>query len=171
MGWFTPTRVSPRAGYARSSAGSTYSSSRHGGGGGHHHASTSRYGRSPRDGYVQYLYHKVRHLFHKLMAYAKRHPYKVFFMVIMPLVSGGVLHKLARRFGVNLPEMGQRGWWIGRTRGLHGRSAGDCEWNWWTGQLGQDGAGLHVKWKTRQDKTRQDKTRQDKTRQGTSQKS
>lgn len=27
-------------------------------------------------------------------------------MVIMPLVSGGVLHKLARQFGVNLPEMG-----------------------------------------------------------------
>lgn len=24
----------------------------------------------------------------------------------MPLVSGGVLHKLARQFGVNLPEMG-----------------------------------------------------------------
>lgn len=31
-------------------------------------------------------------------------------MVIMPLVSGGVLHKLARQFGVNLPEMpGQQG--------------------------------------------------------------
>lgn len=30
-------------------------------------------------------------------------------MVIMPLVSGGVLHKLARQFGVNLPEMGGKG--------------------------------------------------------------
>lgn len=30
-------------------------------------------------------------------------------MVIMPLVSGGVLHKLARQFGVNLPEMGGAG--------------------------------------------------------------
>lgn len=27
-------------------------------------------------------------------------------MVIMPLVSGGVLTKLARKFGVNLPDMG-----------------------------------------------------------------
>jgi hypothetical protein len=27
----------------------------------------------------------------------------------MPLVSGGVLHKLARQFGVNLPEMGGAG--------------------------------------------------------------
>lgn len=40
------------------------------------------------------------------MHYARRHPYKVFFAVVMPLVSGGVLHKLARQFGVNLPEMG-----------------------------------------------------------------
>lgn len=30
-------------------------------------------------------------------------------MVIMPLVSGGVLHKLAKQFGVNLPEMGGAG--------------------------------------------------------------
>jgi hypothetical protein len=43
------------------------------------------------------------------MAYARRHPYKIFFMVIMPLLSGGVLHKVARRFGVNLPEMGGAG--------------------------------------------------------------
>ena len=30
-------------------------------------------------------------------------------MVIMPLVSGGVLTKLARKFGVNLPDMGGGG--------------------------------------------------------------
>lgn len=30
-------------------------------------------------------------------------------MVIMPLVSGGVLTKLARKFGVNLPDMGAAG--------------------------------------------------------------
>lgn len=50
------------------------------------------------------------------MHYARRHPYKVFFAVIMPLVSGGVLHKLARQFGVNLPEMGgsaARGGYVG----------------------------------------------------------
>ncbi|KAF1953969.1 hypothetical protein CC80DRAFT_527040 [Byssothecium circinans] len=109
MGWFGTSSSSrhhsssSRPGYARSYAGSSYSSSSR------HHSSTSRYKRSPRDGYIQYLYHKFRHLLHKLWAYARRHPYKVFFMVIMPLVSGGVLHKLARQFGVNLPEMGGGG--------------------------------------------------------------
>ncbi|KAJ4984049.1 hypothetical protein SVAN01_10480 [Stagonosporopsis vannaccii] len=109
MGWnpfsTSPTRSSyssssrnPR--YARSSAGSSYSS---------HRASTSRYGRAPRDGYIQCLYRKLRALWRDLIAYARRHPYKVFFAVIMPLVSGGVLHKLARQFGVNLPEMGGSG--------------------------------------------------------------
>lgn len=41
-------------------------------------------------------------------------------MVIMPLVSGGVLTKLARQFGVNLPDMnggGARGG--GHTGGAH----------------------------------------------------
>ena len=93
----------PRRGYARSSAGSSYSSSSR------HHSSTSRYKRSPRDGYLTHLYHKFRHLLRELMAYARRHPYKIFFMVIMPLVSGGVLHKLARQFGIILPEMGGPG--------------------------------------------------------------
>lgn len=40
-------------------------------------------------------------------------------MVIMPLVSGGVLHKLARQFGVNLPEMGGQGARGGHSGGGH----------------------------------------------------
>jgi hypothetical protein len=106
MGWFTSSsssgrhHASSRPGYARSYAGSSYSSSSR------HHASTSRYKRSPRDGYLQYLYHKFRELLHRLWAYARRHPFKVFFMVIMPLISGGVVTKLARQLGVNLPDMG-----------------------------------------------------------------
>jgi hypothetical protein len=101
----SPRRPSSRPGYARSYAGSSYgasSSSRH-------HASTSRYKRSPRDGYMAHLYAKLRHFLREIWRYAQRHPYKVFFAVIMPLVSGGVLHKLARQFGVNLPEMGGPG--------------------------------------------------------------
>lgn len=94
---------SSRPGYARSYAGSSYSSSSR------HHASTSHYKRRPRDGYIAYLYDKLRHLWRQLWSYARRHPYKILFMVIMPLVSGGVLHKLARQFGVNLPEMGGSG--------------------------------------------------------------
>jgi hypothetical protein len=110
MGWnpfsTSPTRSSHSSSgrsknYARSSAGSSY--------GGGHRSSTSRYSRSPRDGYLQSLYRKLRQLWRDLVHYAKRHPYKVFFAVIMPLVSGGVLHKLARQFGVNLPEMGGSG--------------------------------------------------------------
>lgn len=89
-----------RSSSARSYAGSTYSSSSR------HYAGTSRYKRSPRDSYMQHLYKKLQHFLKEIWRYAQRHPYKVFFMVIMPLVSGGVLHKLARQFGVNLPEMG-----------------------------------------------------------------
>ncbi|KAL5121870.1 hypothetical protein ACEQ8H_000085 [Pleosporales sp. CAS-2024a] len=94
----SPRRTSSsRPGYARSYAGSSYSS---------HRASTSRYKRSPRDGYMSHLYAKLRHFLREIWRYAQRHPYKVFFMVVMPLVSGGVLHKLARQFGIHLPEMG-----------------------------------------------------------------
>ncbi|KAF1920141.1 hypothetical protein BDU57DRAFT_508279 [Ampelomyces quisqualis] len=106
MGWLpnpfgSPRRTaSSRPGYARSWAGSTYSSSAR------HHSSTSRYKRSPRDGYLAHLYAKLRHFLREIWRYAQRHPYKVFFAVIMPLVSGGVLHKLAKQFGVNLPQMG-----------------------------------------------------------------
>ncbi|KAI0591722.1 hypothetical protein TUN199_01001 [Pyrenophora tritici-repentis] len=72
-------------------------------------SSTSRYKRSPRDSYMQHLYKKLQHFLREIWRYAQRHPYKVFFMVIMPLVSGGVLHKLARQFGVNLPQTGGGG--------------------------------------------------------------
>ncbi|CAO2649007.1 Nn.00g099560.m01.CDS01 [Neocucurbitaria sp. VM-36] len=103
MGW-NPFSTSPprrstssyRPGYASSS----YSSSSR------HHSSTSRYKRSPRDSYMQHLYKKLQHFLREIWRYAQRHPYKVFFMVIMPLVSGGVLTKLAKQFGVTLPAMG-----------------------------------------------------------------
>ncbi|KAF2644198.1 hypothetical protein P280DRAFT_393554 [Massarina eburnea CBS 473.64] len=114
MGWFTSTpstpsrhRSSSHPPYSRAPPSYTSSSPRH-------HASTSRYKRSPREGYMQYLYHKFRYLLHKLWAYARRHPYKVFFMVIMPLVSGGLLHKLARQFGITLPEVGGAAAAVGR---------------------------------------------------------
>lgn len=100
MGWnpFSgSTSPSRRSSYKPSYAGSSYSSSSR------HHSSTSRYKRSPRDGYMQHLYKKLQHFLREIWRYAQRHPYKVFFMVIMPLVSGGVLTKLAKQFGVNLP--------------------------------------------------------------------
>ncbi|KAF2749956.1 hypothetical protein M011DRAFT_524555 [Sporormia fimetaria CBS 119925] len=99
MGWFTSSRSrSPsRRHYTRSHAGSSYSSSSR------HHSSTSHYKRRPRDGYIAYLYAKFRELWKQLVRYARRHPIKLFFMVIMPLLSGGMLHKVARQFGVELP--------------------------------------------------------------------
>ncbi|KAH9867296.1 hypothetical protein IAQ61_007888 [Plenodomus lingam] len=91
---------SRRSTYARSYAGSSYS------GTSRHHSSTSRYKRSPRDGYLTHLYKKLQHFLREIWRYAQRHPYKVFFAVIVPLVSGGLLHKLAKQFGVNLPHLG-----------------------------------------------------------------
>jgi hypothetical protein len=134
MGWFGTSsssrhHSSSRPGYARSYAGSSYSSTSR------HNSSTSRYKRSPRDGYISYLYAKFRDLLRKLWHYARRHPFKVFFMVIMPLVSGGVLHKLARQFGVNLPEMGGQGARGGFSGSGHGHGHGQG------GYYGSDGYG------------------------------
>lgn len=95
MGWFTPSSRSHSSNHrpTYSRAGSTFSS-----------RSSSYYKRRPRDGYIQRLLHKLKHLIREVMAYARRHPYKVFLLVIMPLISGGVLHSIARQFGIRLPD-------------------------------------------------------------------
>lgn len=38
-----------------------------------------------------------------LYSYARRHPVKVFMLVIMPLITGGALHNILRQFGIRLP--------------------------------------------------------------------
>jgi hypothetical protein len=38
-----------------------------------------------------------------LIDYAKRHPMKVFMLVVMPLVTGGALHNMLRGMGIHLP--------------------------------------------------------------------
>jgi uncharacterized membrane protein YgcG len=48
-------------------------------------------------------YKKVKRLFRDLIHYAKRHPWKVFFLVIMPLVTTGALGTLLARFGLRIP--------------------------------------------------------------------
>lgn len=45
----------------------------------------------------------MRRLLRDLIYYAKRHPVKVFALVIMPLVTGGFLTALLARFGLRLP--------------------------------------------------------------------
>lgn len=64
---------------------------------------TSAYRRRPRDGYIQWLMYKLRTLFRDLIYHARKNPVKVFFMVVMPLISGGVLAGFARQFGIRLP--------------------------------------------------------------------
>jgi hypothetical protein len=75
----------------------------HGGGGG-----TSHYKRSPRQGFVSRMLRKLRRLLRDLVYYAKRHPVKVFMLVLMPLVTGGALTALLARFGLRLPAYVER---------------------------------------------------------------
>lgn len=49
------------------------------------------------------MYSKLRHLLHKLIYYLKKHPMKVFMLVIMPLITGGALTGLLKKFGIRLP--------------------------------------------------------------------
>ncbi|KAK3710315.1 hypothetical protein LTR37_010381 [Vermiconidia calcicola] len=67
---------------------------------------SSYYKRSPRQGYISYLYNKLRRMLKELMYYAKRHPLKAFFAIVVPLLSaGGAVHGLVRQFGIRVPMM------------------------------------------------------------------
>lgn len=66
--------------------------------------SSSYYKRRPRDGYISYLMQKLQRMIKELWVYARRHPVKAFFAVIVPLLSaGGAIHGLLRQFGVRMP--------------------------------------------------------------------
>ncbi|KAI9818201.1 MAG: hypothetical protein M1827_000826 [Pycnora praestabilis] len=67
------------------------------------HGSSSYYGRRPRDGYIQRILYQLKRIFRDLVYYAKKHPVKVFMLVIMPLVTGGALTSVLRQFGIRLP--------------------------------------------------------------------
>jgi len=49
------------------------------------------------------MYSKLRRLFRDLLYYLKKHPMKVFVLVIMPLITGGALTGLLAKFGIRLP--------------------------------------------------------------------
>ncbi|KAK3990339.1 hypothetical protein QBC44DRAFT_325523 [Cladorrhinum sp. PSN332] len=68
----------------------------------------SYYKRSPRPNFVARLLKKLRRLIRDLVYYAKRHPLKVFMLVIMPLVSGGLLTALLAKVGIRLPKFVER---------------------------------------------------------------
>lgn len=49
------------------------------------------------------MVYQIKKIFRNLYSYARRHPVKVFFLVIMPLLTGGALHNILRQFGIRLP--------------------------------------------------------------------
>jgi len=69
----------------------------------HHRGSPSYYKRSPRPNFVSRVLKKLKRLLRDLVYYAKRHPLKVFMLVIMPLITGGFLTALLAKFGLRLP--------------------------------------------------------------------
>jgi hypothetical protein len=85
-----------------------------GGLGGSHHDNRSRssffgfskpsyYKRSSRQGFVQRSIKQLKRLLRDLVHWAKRHPWKVFFLVLMPLITGGALTALLAKFGLRMP--------------------------------------------------------------------
>ncbi|KAK3694333.1 hypothetical protein B0T22DRAFT_68169 [Podospora appendiculata] len=84
------------------------------GGGGR---SPSYYKRSPRPNFVSRVLRQLKRLLRDLVYYAKRHPVKVFMLVLMPLITGGALTALLARFGLKLPAAVQR------MMGLAGKAA------------------------------------------------
>ncbi|KAI1852244.1 hypothetical protein JX265_006293 [Neoarthrinium moseri] len=65
--------------------------------------SSSYYKRQPRSNFMQRMLKQLKRLLRDLVYYAKRHPMKVFMLVIMPLITGGALTALLARFGLRLP--------------------------------------------------------------------
>ena len=113
---------SVRPSYARSSSsifggGSSRGIFSSGGG------SSSYYKRRPRDGYISYLMHKLQRMVKELWYYARRHPVKAFFAVIVPLLSaGGAIGGLLRQFNISLPGMNRRSGFSSRGSGYYGSS-------------------------------------------------
>ena len=58
----------------------------------------------PRHGYVKRTLHYIKRLFRDIYRYARRHPYKVFVLVIVPLVLAGVFQKLLAMVGVHISD-------------------------------------------------------------------
>ena len=94
------SHYSSRPAYARSSS-SFFSGL---GGGGHSssrgHSSRAR----SRSGFINKIRRFLREIYEKL----KRHPFRTFMLVIMPLLSSGILITLLSKVGIRLPPSIQR---------------------------------------------------------------
>ncbi|KAF3762626.1 hypothetical protein M406DRAFT_347603 [Cryphonectria parasitica EP155] len=92
-------------------------------GGDKHRSSTSSYRRSPRPSFFTRAYKQLKRLLRDLVYYAKRHPVKVFTLVVLPLITGGALTALLARFGLRLPNGLERMLGMG-ARAMSGDSIG-----------------------------------------------
>lgn len=88
-----------------------------------HRSSTSSYRRSPRPNFLTRAYKQLKRLLRDLVYYAKRHPVKVFTLVVLPLLTGGALTALLARFGLRLPPSIERMLGVG-ARAMSGGTAG-----------------------------------------------
>ncbi|PKY04020.1 hypothetical protein P168DRAFT_150435 [Aspergillus campestris IBT 28561] len=91
MGWFDG-KSSSSGYYVRRrspSRRSTYST---------HHA------RRPRSGFVHRVVRYIKRLLRDIYDYARRHPFKVLIMVVIPLLTSGVLQKLLGMIGIRIPK-------------------------------------------------------------------
>lgn len=97
-------------------------------------SSSSYYKRRPRDGYIKFLMQKLQRMIKEMWAYARRHPVKAFFAVVVPLLSaGGAVHGLLKQFGVRLPfgldgATGRGGGGYYGSAGYGGGRAGSSNW-------------------------------------------
>ncbi|CAI7639114.1 unnamed protein product [Penicillium pancosmium] len=66
-------------------------------------SSSSRRAR-PREGFVQRMIRDVKRLFRDIIRFAKKNPFKVLMLVIVPLLTSGVLPKLLAMIGLRLPH-------------------------------------------------------------------
>ncbi|KAG5972669.1 hypothetical protein E4U58_006278 [Claviceps cyperi] len=69
---------------------------------------SSYYKRSSRQNFMQRTYKRLKRLLRDLVHYAKRHPWKVFSLVLMPLLTTGILGSLLARFGLRVPPSLER---------------------------------------------------------------
>ncbi|KAL4896422.1 hypothetical protein BDV59DRAFT_106249 [Aspergillus ambiguus] len=120
--YFVRRRSSPRRGYSthhsRSSAPSIFSvggSSRGGRSSPSVFSSSSSRRARPRSGFVHRVVRYIKRLLRDIYSYARRHPIKVLLLVVVPLITSGVLHKLLSMIGIHLPK--SLGFGGGRSRG------------------------------------------------------
>ncbi|KAL5596955.1 hypothetical protein BROUX41_006372 [Berkeleyomyces rouxiae] len=63
----------------------------------------SYYKRSPRAGFLARAYKQLKRILRDILHWTKRHPLKVFMLVIIPLITSGALVALLARFGLRIP--------------------------------------------------------------------